>query len=511
MGIMIRPTVRKLTDGGKFWEHEYEHFYLKAYVPKTDIDGTVLNYGFKAPMLIVFEETKKTEEEAIAFAKKSGLADIAASYDSSVLFVYPTCDGGWDNADVSLYKELIANTRIDPRYEDGIVEYYDFPNKQFRGYYIRGAIYRADIFSFGKSADYCAKNLIQTIDGEYLWGPGEITPIMISMEGLSVVPDVRRKDIAIISVGNSLDVNEAFESCEHVMIKDKSDYVADFKSFIWKYKMWCGKVEIEPDFNEIGMVAEPGDGYFAYYNKDVFDNGPAPLVIGFHGGGDSALFLTYVSGWWEVCHKHNFLFVAIENHQNVTPTKAIEMIEGLKKRYNIDEKRIYATGFSMGSAKTWDMFQEYPDVFAAVAPQSALFPVKDNPFGKSLGDPGMNTSVSVPIFYAGGVKSPLPELPFQANESLERIQYAASVNKLKINFDVDFSDKDNWEDKIYGIPGDRVEKFKDPSTGGVLTVNYYDSEDGVCRTAFGSVDNQVHECREHTCEVAWNFMSSFTK
>ena len=165
----------------------------------------------------------------------------------------------------------------------------------------------------------------------------------------------------------------------------------------------------------------------------------------------------------------------------------------------------------MGSAKTWDMFQEYPDVFAAVAPQSALFPVKDNPFGKSLGDPGMNTSVSVPIFYAGGVKSPLPELPFQANESLERIQYAASVNKLKINFDVDFSDKDNWEDKIYGIPGDRVEKFKDPSTGGVLTVNYYDSEDGVCRTAFGSVDNQVHECREHTCEVAWNFMSSFTK
>ncbi|MBQ3774212.1 MAG: hypothetical protein II833_07480, partial [Pseudobutyrivibrio sp.] len=85
MGIMIRPTVRKLTDGGKFWEHEYEHFYLKAYVPKTDIDGTVLNYGFKAPMLIVFEETKKTGEEAIAFAKESGLADIAASYDSSVL------------------------------------------------------------------------------------------------------------------------------------------------------------------------------------------------------------------------------------------------------------------------------------------------------------------------------------------------------------------------------------------------------------------------------------------
>ena len=40
---------------------------------------------------------------------------------------------------------------------------------------------------------------------------------------------------------------------------------------------------------------------------------------------------------------------------------------------------------------------------------------------------------------------------------------------------------------------------------------YYDSEDGVCRTAFASISEQVHECRHHTNENAWKFISQFTR
>ena len=532
MPMMERPAVFPLENGGKYWEHEFKNFFLKVYVPATKIDGQVHNYGFRAPMITVFEEERRSIEDAVGFAEESGLAKIASSVDSTVLFVYPTCEGGWDKADEELYKELIAETKMNPDYSEGIVSITDFFTGEFKGYFIRGAVFRADIFSFGKSADYCARNLIRTIEGEYLWGPGEITPAMISMERLSIEPRIERKDIPLMSVGNSDEINAALSSSEEVLIKEKTEYEKDFKSFVRRFKMWCGKIEYEPDFEKLGMIEEAGftvvntskdnkgrykdqpthkAGYFAYYNKGLLEKGKVPLLLGFHGGGDSSMYLTFVAGWWEVCHKYDFLFVSVENHQDIRATEVMEMIEDLKKKYPIDEKRIYATGFSMGSGKTWDMYQEYPEVFAGLAPCSALFPIKDNPFGLSLGDPRLNTDIAVPLFYSGGEESPLPELPCQAATCIDRMQYAASVNKLKTRFDIDFDKKDSWSDKYYGIPGDRVEKIPDESRGSVLTVNYYLSEDGVCRTAFASVSGQGHECREHSCENAWKFISKFSR
>ena len=91
MGMMTRPAVSTLPDGGKYWENEYEKFYLKAYVPATEIDGQALNYGFRAPLLLVFEEHRQSREEAVAFARERGLADIAAAADSGVCRSHTRC------------------------------------------------------------------------------------------------------------------------------------------------------------------------------------------------------------------------------------------------------------------------------------------------------------------------------------------------------------------------------------------------------------------------------------
>ena len=219
MAMMKRPEVRE-TVGGKCWEHTFEKFTLKAYVPDNDLDGQVNNYSFRAPCLLVFEEEKQDMDSAVRYARETGLAKIAADHDTSVLFVFPTKEGGWAAEDESLYAAVIAEIKMIVVYKDGIVENYDFFAKQFKGYFARGAIFRADIYAYGASADYVAKKLLKTIQGEYLWGPGEITPAMCSMENLSVVPDVQRKDIAVLSVGNSAEINKAFGGCEHLLIKD---------------------------------------------------------------------------------------------------------------------------------------------------------------------------------------------------------------------------------------------------------------------------------------------------
>ena len=529
MSMQEKPAVSVMPDGGKYWTHDFDHFSVLVYVPVGDPGADIINYGFKAPYLLVFGEPERSIGDAVDFAERRGLADIARSTSSSVVFVVPRCEGGWNSAPDTIFPEIVAESAIRQYYEDGYVINYRFRTKDFTGCSIRGAVFRTMLYGSGEAADYIARNCLKTLHGEYLWGPGEITPMAVTLEKLSAVPCPERREIPVISIGNSEAANEALRaSCDCLLVRDEPDYRADYREFWGRFKRWCGTLCREEDLNALGMAEEAcitelttspdnrGDdagtarhraGYLAYYPKDA--EGPLPLVLAFHGGGDSAFHIAWVSGWWRVAMRNRFLLVCVENHLNITATEVMELIGQLKEKYPVDSTRIYATGFSMGGCKTWDLYQEYPEAFAALAPMDATFEVGLNQYGEPA--PAVNRDTPVPLFYAAGEQTPLPEMPCQAEKCADRAQYVFDVNRVRKPYGMKFGERENWPEKFWGAAGDRIVKAEDPSRNAVLTLHYYDSTDGVCRTVFGGVDNQGHECREHTCEQAWQFMKQFTR
>ncbi len=533
------------TSEGAFWKNSYENFDVEVYVPHSPLQGDILNYGFIAPYLLIFNDKKLTREEQIAFAREKGFEKLAADFDSSVVFISPKT-GDWTSAAPDILSEIISNSKIHQYHKDGVVIANNFFRHSIDGYYIRGAIFRIVLCGYGSGADYIAKNCLCHFEGDGLWGRSDLAPATCVLTGLSVLPELKAEDIPVISYGNSNEANEILEKgCKHFLKRDAAAtaevYRQDFYDFARQFRRMNGPLQIDPDLEKDGLAIEPGVaevktsadncgddkgtethkiGYFAFYNKDCGATNaevstPAaglPLVLGFHGGGDSCFFFATMAGWAKIAHRHNFLLVTVENHLNSTATEMTELLEQLKKKYNIDSTRIYATGFSMGGCKTWDMVQEYPQVIAAAAPMDATFDVGCNVYGNKV-EAGINTTIPVPVFYAGGEVTPLPELPCQAQKCLDRMSYVLWLNNAvaaqRYDDEVELENKENWENKIWGINGDEVEQQYDESRDAMLTMQKFKSQDGRVLSVFASISGQGHDCREHTCEQAWQFMSQF--
>ena len=129
-------------------------------------------------------------------------------------------------------------------------------------------------------------------------------------------------------------------------------------------------------------------------------SGKVPLVFSFHGYGDSVqsfqhtdlhlawpeAVVAYVQAlprrgsgppWWQV----------EKGQDDDRDLKMIDVaVKSLRERFNVDDTRTYATGFSNGGSFTYLLWAERPGVFAAFAPVAAkLFPsVRPTPPGRPL-------------------------------------------------------------------------------------------------------------------------------
>ncbi len=159
-----------------------------------------------------------------------------------------------------------------------------------------------------------------------------------------------------------------------------------------------------------------------------------PVVVMFHGGGGTAKDAMSETGWTAKADKEGFLSVFPEGTRS-DPTRPprfrgnpqswndgskrpqvraarrevadVEfvsmMLSDLKRRYSVDERRIYATGFSNGASMTFRVARELSPLIAAVAPVAGADWLADE-----------TPTRPVPLLYFTGTAD--PGNPFEGGE-----------------------------------------------------------------------------------------------
>ncbi|MEE4117289.1 MAG: prolyl oligopeptidase family serine peptidase [Marinilabiliaceae bacterium] len=129
--------------------------------------------------------------------------------------------------------------------------------------------------------------------------------------------------------------------------------------------------------NQKADILETGIEYLVYTPEDYLSDSDKswPLLIFLHGAGErgNKLDLVKFHGPPKLAEEgEDFPFIIISpqvpERSWWKPALVQLLVEKIVAEYNVDIKRIYLTGLSMGGFGTWDTAMRFPELFAAIAP-----------------------------------------------------------------------------------------------------------------------------------------------
>lgn len=175
------------------------------------------------------------------------------------------------------------------------------------------------------------------------------------------------------------------------------------------------------------------------------------------------------------------------------------------------------TGFSIGSIHTWNLIsnEKYKNFFAAAAPTNAMCTIEEYR-GDATDPTAMGTGTIMPIIYFGGTGSHIREMPNQPWFMMEITDPIPTISYILARNDVTDSYKNDESAGFWGIKADSEEEFTSKyynNENNKLVkdvVSSYKSKDGNVYTQFVAVSS-THEYEDINTELAWNFMSQFSR
>jgi len=492
---------------------------LDVYVPDDPLTG---HRARSTPILLVFADGTITADDAKEAAESSGLADIARTENGVVAFVSPLA-GGWASTDTAAIPAALS------RFDGFTGEPYDSAGQRCvpgdAGQDVckfPGTDARVYLFGDRSGADFITRNLVGGLatddDRGTPWTPTAV--YLSNPSATTVAPDsdievpayvVNGSDALAASLRRLNERSGLFGTTKgskqpgfaRAALRKGYDRVVEHAARRW----WTLPAQIYTiaDPQKVGLRVEHDvldvDGqpleYYTYEPRR--QSGPVPLVLVFHGGSDDAEFMVWSTGWARTAAEHGFMVVSVDQHVSRTPDQMVTLLDHLlAENPRIDRSRVYASGFSMGSVKSFDLAQQYPDRFAAVAPMSGSF------------GPGTSEGGLVPTIYFAGMASTLPERPHQngaPNDIDARVGYVLANNGVSGDYEFDAAADPLWGFK----PVQQVHVDDDLFTDVSVTAKAFGSRDGNVYTVLAQANSVTHESVPIESEIAWAFLSQFSR
>lgn len=146
------------------------------------------------------------------------------------------------------------------------------------------------------------------------------------------------------------------------------------------------------DFKRHYLLASANEimPYHMYVPSSYRGNQAFPLIIALHGlgGTEDSFFSNYDSDFPPLAEQHGYIVAAplgfrvdgsygwglgnppadpnTRMVQEFSEEDVMQVLDRVREQYNIDPKRIYLTGHSMGAIGTWKLAPKYPDIWAAI-------------------------------------------------------------------------------------------------------------------------------------------------
>lgn len=496
---------------------------LSVYLPA----NTDLGYrAVSTPILLVLTDAGVTTEEARLLAEQSGLAEIAHEEQGVVAFLNPA-GGSWSASDasgVTAVLERFGDSTGQPYADDGKLCATDWQGVASCKY--PGSKARTYIFADRRGADFAHQHVVPGITSVIWTGQTQTwtpTGLYSSNATVPAVAPAVAVDVPAYAVNASRQVesslgsiNERFGlyATDHAPKKDTftSRTVRKAYSDVLRYAIQRGSLSSNyselftiADFNKLKVTVEHNSisangaplEYFSYTPTRV--KGKMPVVFLFHGGGNHAEFLVWAGKWAELAAEEGFKVISVNRHVERSASDVMVLVDAVAKDPAVDTTRIYASGFSMGSVKSFALQEEFGERFAAFAPMSGSFSAAT-----------YLTDSPVPTIYFAGLDSPLPERPHQAgtaNNIDARIQSLFAQNDVTDSYSFDPA-----KDAVWGFTPTSSTVVDDSLFAGVsVRVSYFASADGAVNTALAAVTKAGHEVLPIEASVAWDFMSKFSR